>query len=85
MEKRPPIVSHQEWEAARQQLLVKEKALTRSRDALAADRRRMPWLAVDKKYEFDGPNGKVSLLDLFEGRPQLILYRAFFEPATWPI
>src|SRR5216117_3154819 len=83
---RPPIVSQQEWEAARQQLLVKEKALTRSRDALAAERRRMPWLAVDKKYEFDGPKGKVSLLDLFEGRRQLIVYRAFLEPrvAGWP-
>src|SRR6266404_5452943 len=82
----PPIVSQQEWEAARQQLLVKEKALTRSRDALAAERRRMPWLAVDKKYEFDGPKGKVGLLDLFESRPQLILYRAFFEPGVfgWP-
>ena len=51
--KTPPIVSSQEWEAARQQLLVKEKALTRARDALAAERRRMPWLAVEKKYEFD--------------------------------
>src|SRR6059036_3286992 len=71
----PPIVSQQEWEAARQQLLVKEKALTRSRDALAAERRRMPWLAVDKKYEFDGPKGKVSLLDLFEGRRPLIVCR----------
>ena len=82
----PPIVSQQEWEAARQQLLVKEKALTRSRDALAAERRRMPWLAVDKKYEFDGPKGKVSLLDLFEDRRQLIVYRAFFEPGVlgWP-
>ena len=82
----PPIVSQQEWEAARQQLLVKEKAFTRSRDALAAERRRMPWLAVDKKYEFDGPKGKVSLLDLFEGRRQLIVYRAFFEPGVfgWP-
>ena len=77
--KTPPIVSQQEWEAARQQLLVKEKALTRSRDALAAERRRMPWMAVEKKYEFDGPKGKVSLLDLFEGRRQLIVYRAFFE------
>ena len=76
----PPIVSEQEWEAARQQLIVKEKAFTRSRDALAAERRRMPWLAVDKRYEFDGPKGKVSLLDLFEGRRQLIVYRAFFEP-----
>ena len=77
----PPVVSAQEWEAARQQLLVKEKALTRSRDAMAAERRRMPWLAVEKKYEFDGPNGKVSLLDLFEGRRQLIVYRAFSSPA----
>src|SRR5580704_2021282 len=81
--KKPPIVSKQEWEAARQQMLVKEKAVTRSRDALAAERRRMPWLAVDKKYEFDGPKGKVSLLDLFEGRPQLIVYRAFFEPGVF--
>src|ERR1700737_4184211 len=82
----PPIVSPQEWEAARQQLLAKEKALTRSRDALAAERRRMPWLAVEKKYEFDGPKGKASLLDLFEGRRQLIVYRAFFEPGVfgWP-
>jgi predicted dithiol-disulfide oxidoreductase (DUF899 family) len=84
--KTPPILSQQEWEAAHQQLLVKEKAFTRSRDALAAERRRMPWMAVEKKYEFDGPKGKVSLLDLFEGRPQLILYRAFFEPGVfgWP-
>ncbi len=82
----PPIVSAQEWEAARQKLLVNEKAFTRSRDALAAERRRMPWLAVEKNYEFDGPRGKVSLLDLFEGRRQLILYRAFFEPGVfgWP-
>src|SRR5580693_6234023 len=84
--KTPPIVSQEEWEAARQQMLVKEKAFTRSRDALAAERRRMPWLAVDKKYAFDGPKGKVTLLDLFVGRPQLIVYRAFFEPGVfgWP-
>jgi predicted dithiol-disulfide oxidoreductase (DUF899 family) len=84
--KTPPIVLPAEWEAARQQLLVKEKAFTRSRDALAAERRRMPWTAVEKKYEFDGPKGKTSLLELFEGRPQLILYRAFFEPGVfgWP-
>jgi predicted dithiol-disulfide oxidoreductase (DUF899 family) len=82
----PPIVSPQEWEAARQQLLVKEKELTRARDALAAERRRMPWLAVEKEYEFDGPKGKASLLDLFDGRRQLIVYRAFFEPGVhgWP-
>ena len=82
----PRIVSPQEWEAARQQLLVKEKQLTRARDALAAERRRMPWLAVEKAYEFDGPQGKASLLDLFHGRRQLIVYRAFFEPGVkgWP-
>src|SRR4030095_11043768 len=82
----PPVVSAQEWEAARQKLLVKEKALTSARDALAAERRRMPWLAVDKAYEFDGPKGKASLLDLFDDRRQLIVYRAFFEPGVygWP-
>ena len=84
--KTPPIVSAEEWEAARQQLLVKEKELTHARDAMAAERRRMPWVAVEKEYAFDGPNGKVSLLDLFEGRRQLIVYRAFFEPGVygWP-
>jgi predicted dithiol-disulfide oxidoreductase (DUF899 family) len=76
----PPIVSPAEWEAARRQLLVKEKELTRARDALAADRRRMPWMAVDKDYKFDGPKGNASLLDLFDGRRQLIVYRAFFGP-----
>src|SRR6185437_7045204 len=82
----PPIVSLAEWESAREKLLVKEKELTRARDALAADRRRMPWLAVEKDYHFDGPHGKASLLDLFDGRRQLIVYRAFFEPGVhgWP-
>jgi predicted dithiol-disulfide oxidoreductase (DUF899 family) len=82
----PPVVSRQEWEAAREQLLVKEKALTRARDALAAERRRMPWMAVETDYAFEGPAGKVSLLDLFDGRRQLIVYRAFFEPGVfgWP-
>lgn len=82
----PPIVSPQEWETARHKLLVKEKELTHARDALAADRRRMPRMAVDKDYRFEGPNGPASLLDLFEGRPQLIVYRFFFEPgvAGWP-
>jgi predicted dithiol-disulfide oxidoreductase (DUF899 family) len=82
----PPIVSPQAWKAAHEQLLVKEKALTRARDALAAERRRMPWVAVEKAYTFDGPGGKASLLDLFEGRRQLIIYRAFFEPGVhgWP-
>jgi predicted dithiol-disulfide oxidoreductase (DUF899 family) len=83
---RPPIISPQEWEAARAQLLVSEKELTRARDALAAKRRRMPWMAVEKRYEFIGPNGNASLLDLFEDRRQLIVYRAFHEPGVlgWP-
>lgn len=82
----PPIVPPQAWEAARRQLLVKEKAQTRARDALAAERRRMPWMAVEKTYAFEGPAGKASLLDLFDGRRQLIVYRAFFEPGVhgWP-
>ncbi|MFL6777679.1 MAG: DUF899 domain-containing protein [Sphingomicrobium sp.] len=82
----PPVVSRQVWEDAWQQLLAKEKSLTRARDALAAERRRMPWLAVEEDYTFDGPDGKVSLLDLFEGRRQLIVYRAFHEPGVfgWP-
>jgi predicted dithiol-disulfide oxidoreductase (DUF899 family) len=84
--KRPVIVSPQDWEAARQQLLVREKALTRARDALAAERRRMPWQAVEKPYQFEGPQGRVGLLDLFEGRRQLVIYRAFYEPGVygWP-
>ena len=82
----PPIVSAEEWDVAREQLLVKEKELTRARDALAAERRRMPWLAVEKEYKFDGPDGAASLLELFDGRRQLIVYRAFFEPGVhgWP-
>jgi predicted dithiol-disulfide oxidoreductase (DUF899 family) len=82
----PPIVSPEEWEAARQKLLVEEKQMTRARDALAAKRRRMPWQAVEKDYAFEGPEGTVSLRDLFAGRRQLIVYRAFFEPGVhgWP-
>ena len=83
---KPPIVSQREWDHAREQLLVKEKAQTRARDALVAERRRMPWVVVEKSYVFEGPNGRASLLDLFEGRRQLIIYRAFFEPGVfgWP-
>src|SRR5687767_12472113 len=84
--KTPPIVSPEEWEAARQRLLVREKELTRARDAMAAERRRMPWVAVEQEYRFVGPEGEVGLLDLFEGRRQLVVYRAFFEPGVfgWP-
>src|SRR3954452_16068034 len=78
----PPIVSPQEWEAARLDLLVKEKQHTRARDALAAERRRMPWLAVEKDYAFEGPDGPATLLDLFAGRRQLIVYRFFYEPGV---
>src|SRR6478735_12388028 len=82
----PPIVSPQEWEQARQALLVQEKALTRARDALAAERRRMPWTPVDKPYRFEGPTGTVTLADLFDGRRQLIVCRAFYAPdvTTYP-
>jgi predicted dithiol-disulfide oxidoreductase (DUF899 family) len=84
--KTPPIVSPEAWQAARQELLVKEKALMKARDAMAAERRRMPWTLITENYQFEGPNGTVGLLDLFEGRRQLIVYRAFFEPGVfgWP-
>jgi predicted dithiol-disulfide oxidoreductase (DUF899 family) len=84
--KSPKVVSQTEWNAAHGELLKKEKEFTRQRDALAAERRRMPWVAVEKTDEFEGPKGRVSLLDLFEGRRQLVLYRAFFEPGVfgWP-
>src|SRR4030081_2853774 len=81
-----PTLPPQEWKASLEELLVKEKELTRSRDALAAQRRRMPRMAVDNDYAFDGPGGPASLLDLFGGRRQLIVYRYFYEPgvAGWP-
>src|SRR5213078_1202294 len=82
----PPIVSPRDWKTAREELLVKEKELTRARDALAAERRRMPRMAVEKEYAFDGPDGRASLPDLFAGRRQLIVYRFFYEPGVdgWP-
>jgi predicted dithiol-disulfide oxidoreductase (DUF899 family) len=82
----PPIVSPQEWESALDELLVKEKELLHAHDALAAQRRRMPRMAITKDYTFDGPDGPAKLLDLFQGRRQLIVYRFFFEPgvAGWP-
>ncbi|HEY3680124.1 MAG TPA: DUF899 family protein, partial [Bradyrhizobium sp.] len=84
--KTPSIVSPEAWEAAHKELLVREKEVTHARDALAAERRRMPWMAVEKDYAFEGPGGKMTLLDLFDGRRQLIVYRAFFEPGVhgWP-
>lgn len=82
----PPIVSPEAWQAAWERMRAKEKAHSRARDALAAERRRMPWLAVEKDYAFEGPDGRASLLDLFGGRRQLIVYRAFMDPGVgrWP-
>ena len=82
----PPIVSPQDWEAAREKLLVREKELTRARDALAAERRRMPWMAVEEPYAFEGPDGPSTLADLFAGRRQLVVYRFFYEAGVsdWP-
>src|SRR5580704_8123647 len=74
------IVSRDEWLAARKELLAKEKRLTRERDALAAERRQLPWVKVEKNYVFDGPNGKVMLADLFNGKSQLIIYHLMFGP-----
>jgi predicted dithiol-disulfide oxidoreductase (DUF899 family) len=70
----PEVVSRDEWLVARSELLAKEKELTRKRDALNAERRRMPMVRVDNDYRFDGPDGRASLLDLFEGRRQLLIY-----------
>jgi predicted dithiol-disulfide oxidoreductase (DUF899 family) len=78
--KMPPVVSPEEWKAAREKLLVKEKEHMRAGDALAAERRRMPRMAVEKDYAFEGPSGRASLLDLFDGRRQLIVYRFFYDP-----
>lgn len=82
----PDIVTPEQWEIAWQELLVEEKASMRARDALAARRRRMPWTAVAQDYVFEGPDGRVGLPDLFAGRRQLIVYRAFVDPGLhgWP-
>lgn len=68
------MVSRDEWIAARKELLAKEKELTRARDRVNADRRRLPMVRIDKPYTFEGPDGEVGLLDLFEGRPQLVIH-----------
>jgi predicted dithiol-disulfide oxidoreductase (DUF899 family) len=76
----PEIVSPEEWQAARDTLLAKEKAHTKAADHLAAERRRMPMVPFTKPYEFDSPEGKKSLLDLFDGRPQLVVYHFMLYP-----
>jgi predicted dithiol-disulfide oxidoreductase (DUF899 family) len=76
----PEVVSRDEWLAARKALLVKEKELTRARDQLNADRRRLPMVRIDKLYAFEGPDGTVNLLDLFDGRPQLVMHHFMYGP-----
>ena len=75
------VVSHDEWLSARTAFLVKEKELTRLRDEVSRERRALPWEAVTKDYVFDGPNGRETLRELFDGRSQLIVYHFMFDPA----
>lgn len=77
----PRVASRAEWLAARKALLAKEKDLTRYRDTVNAERRRLPMVRIDKEYVFESPAGRVSLLDLFEGRRQLIIYHFMFDPS----
>lgn len=76
----PKIVSREQWLAARKELLAKEKKLTRERDAVAAERRKLPWVKVENNYVFDSPNGQKTLADLFDGRSQLVIYHFMFGP-----
>ena len=80
----PEVVSEAEWRAAREELLVKEKEATRALDALAAERRRLPMVLVEKDYELAGPDGEVRFTDLFDGRRQLIVYHFMFGPGEDP-
>jgi predicted dithiol-disulfide oxidoreductase (DUF899 family) len=73
-----PIVSKDEWTKARKAHLAKEKEMTRQRDALARERRELPWVRVDGNYVFDKPQGKVTLAGLFRGKSQLIVYHFMF-------
>lgn len=77
----PNVVSREEWLAERKRLLVREKELTRARDALNAERRRLPMVEITKEYVFEGPDGMVRLPDLFEGRRQLIVYHFMLDPS----
>jgi predicted dithiol-disulfide oxidoreductase (DUF899 family) len=77
---RPRIVTRAEWLDARKQFLIKEKQFTRLRDRLSAERRELPWVKVDKSYAFDGPKGRETLADLFDGRSQLLIYHFMFAP-----
>ena len=76
------VVTHNEWVAARKKHLTKEKEFTRLRDQLSKERRELPWELVEKEYTFEGEKGRLTLSDLFEGRSQLIIYHAMFNPET---
>ena len=80
------VVSSDEWQTHHRELLAREKEATQASDALAAERRRAPMVRIEKDYIFEGPRGRASLLDLFEGRRQLILYHFMFAPGVdgWP-
>lgn len=75
-----PLVSREEWTKARLELLDEEKAMSKALDALARKRRELPWVSIDKKYEFEGPDGMVSLSDLFAGHRQLLVYHLMYGP-----
>jgi len=76
----PPVVTPNDWQTVRDELLAEEKEATRALDALAAKRRRLPMVRIDKEYVFEGPDGPATLADLFEGRRQLIVYHFMFGP-----
>lgn len=76
-----PVVSREEWTAARRELLAREKELTRLRDEVSRQRRELPWVLIDRDYVFDGPDGKETLGDLFAGRSQLLIYHFMFDPS----
>src|SRR5437773_319111 len=77
----PPVVSRDAWMNARKDLLDKEKDFTRKRDALNIERRNLPMVEINEDYRFDGPSGNVGLIDIFEGRRQLIIYHFMFDPS----
>ena len=78
------VVSRQQWIEARKALMAREKELTRAREAVSEERRNLPWVKVEKNYVFDGPSGKVTLGDLFKGRPQLVVQHVMFKP-EWEV
>ena len=80
----PEVATQEEWLAARQELRAMEEELARAREALTVERRRLPMVEVIKDYAFDGPQGRIGLLDLFEGRRQLLVYHFWFEPGAEP-